>query len=358
MTSSIEFTPQAAVYTRPDFSPELAWTAVHMFAGGFNGWEQAAQWVNKSDIPALFSQRIEIDADEQVMHLWEVKYQQKVRKTPISAFGQWDHRGHVGVLGAVHDKSILNLLQSQVSVCISMSPPCQSWSRAGKQKGLSSDNGIAFADGLFLSFCMQALTIVAECSDEITAHAHFQILKQLAGQFGYRLIWSQTVFLHRISPHYRSRWLGVWVRADLSALPFDTTVHPSVPSRPTWTHDDYDFALPRSWLNQMLLSDSEKAIYGDASLLPATRKPAGGSTALTQTQVRVFCSYLASCQRCVPAIRINTTWIFSMSLRGVFSPCCRCCQKGSLSLTLLDSWFCWEPRVIRCCPPSCLKHFG
>lgn len=285
LDSSIEFSLHTAVYTRPDFSPEHAWTAVHMFAGGFNGWEQAAQWVHRSDIPALFSQRIEIDADERVMHLWEAKYQQKVRKCPIDAIGQWDHHEHVGVWGAVHDKSILNLLQSQVNVMVSMSPPCQSWSRAGKQKGLSSDNGIAFADGLFLSFCMQAVTIVAECSDEITTHVHFQTLKHLAAQFGYRLIWSQTVFLHRISPHYRTRWLGVWTRADLPAIPFDTTVHPSVPSRLTWTHDDFSFVLPRSWISQMLLSDSEKAIYGDPALLPASRKPSGRLAEPSQTQV-------------------------------------------------------------------------
>lgn len=261
-SKEIHFDSSVAVGIRPDHCQELSWNIVHQFAGVFSGWRHAIKGLLTCDIPFNLAQQIEIDSADEVASVWQKLHGPRVKQAPIPTKAPWDPSDCIHVHCPVKEPSLLNLFQFQANVIHTLSPPCQSWSRGGKRLGLSAMNGFAFIEGLQLAFVSQALLIVGECTDEISTHQHYDIILFLAAQFGYRKVWSQITPLHRISPMSRTRWLCVWCRSDVRALPFDCTITPSIAPHTAWQDDAFRFALPATWQNQTLLSDSERTIYG------------------------------------------------------------------------------------------------
>lgn len=270
--TSIEFDTNVAVGTRPDMVEDMSWSALHLFAGAFSGWTQAARWISQAKCGITIGQEIEVDAAIDVASTWAADNCHSVLTAPVAPFGTWSPADRIRILGQVRDHTILNLCQHQVNLIATLSPPCQSWSKGGKQAGLLSSNGIAFVDGLVCAFCSQANLIVAECVDDLMHHPHFATLKNLAASLGYKLAWMQIASLHQISPHMRNRWLCAWVRADVQSVPLPTTFTLAIRPNPSWTDDAYRFCLPRTWQAQILLSDTEKQAYGAVDLLPPAKR--------------------------------------------------------------------------------------
>lgn len=257
-SNCIVFDQQASVCPRPEHCQELSWSVLHQFAGAVAGWHQAITGLSKSALQVNFTQQVEVDASAEVAQLWTAKSGQQVLTSPISPFVPWSPKDRLQTHGQVGDTSIMNVSQFQLNLLHTLSPPCQSWSRGGRRQGLSVANGFAFVEGLQLAFVCQPIILVAECADEVSTHPHYELLLNIAHRFGYRRVWSQVTPLHQLSPHVRRRWICVWIRSDVKACPFDATVSPSVFPRPSWDEAEYTFALPRSWQNQILLSESEK----------------------------------------------------------------------------------------------------
>ena len=143
-------------------------------------------------------------------------------------------------------------------------------------------NGYAFIEGLLLALCCQPVVLCAECADDFISHTHASVVLHLASIMGFKQVWNKVVPLHSISPQNRTRWLATWIRADVKALLLDVTIKPSISPRPGWTDDAYRFVLPRSWTNQMILSDTENAFYADAALLPPAKRRCLGANPSAQ----------------------------------------------------------------------------
>ena len=124
-----------------------------------------------------------------------------------------------------------------------------------------------------MAFSLQMVAIAAECADDIVTHPHFKIVKSLAHALGYKLAWDQVTPFHPLSSHARSRWLGVWIRADAATqmLPFQLKM-PVMP-RSHWTDQAYQYVLPERWVSQLRLSPSECAIYDSVHFLPPAKRP-------------------------------------------------------------------------------------
>ena len=271
-SKSLSFAPEAVIMYRPDHIEDTAWTAYHLFAGSFGGWEFAAKWLSKQDTSVLFSQHVAIDADPDVMFLWEVNHQAKALQAPLRPTQSWLQADDIGVAGSVADNTTLFACQAQTNVIGTMSPPCQPWSKGGRKTGLSSDNGWAFLSGLLFAFKAQFVILAAECADEITQHPHFEVLLFVARQLGFRLVWKQVTSLHQLSPQTRNRWLASWVRADVESKFIGAPITPNIHPRHSWQEEDFVFVIPPTWQRQLLLSNSEKRFYGDLDFLPAAKK--------------------------------------------------------------------------------------
>ena len=178
----------------------------------------------------------------------------------------------VGVLGSVDDFSILNLCLNRGNVIVTLSPPCPTWSRAGKSQGLNHEGGWAFLEALKLCFVIQPVFIAAECVDDITSHPHYGYIQDFLTTIGYARIFDQVTPHHQVSNHTRSRWLSTWVRRDIDAMPVANSFIPMVFPREPWTSQLYEFPVPRVWADQLRLSPSELEFYADPLLLPPAKR--------------------------------------------------------------------------------------
>ena len=133
-------------------------------------------------------------------------------------------------------------------------------------------NGWAFISGLEQVFALQPVIACAECVDEFASRAHFKLVHCVATAFGYKTLWAQIVPYHELSNHCRSRWLCVWLRADVAAEPIGFSLPCSVTPRVPWNDECYKFSLPKVWQDQVRLSQSEAAIYNDLQLIPPAKR--------------------------------------------------------------------------------------
>ncbi|CAK9108644.1 unnamed protein product [Durusdinium trenchii] len=152
---------------RPELEVLLPWDVTHLFSGAFCGWHQGLQWLDTAAKALCIGQEIFVDHDPEVMAIWQIKHTAKARSLPLKTGDSWSPSKCVGLCGEVSDRSIIEASRAQANHLVTMSPPCQSWSKGGLKAGLHDDNGKAFLDALELSFSLQATVIAAECSDEI-----------------------------------------------------------------------------------------------------------------------------------------------------------------------------------------------
>ena len=159
------------------------------------------------------------------MKIWQAKYATAVTTLPVQRGHSWNHLKQVGLCGDVADPSIIEACRTQVNLLLTMSPPCQPWSKGGLKAGLADNNGKAFIEALKLAFSLEAIAIAAECADEIVSHPHVKVVKAFGQTLGYRLVWDQVTPYHPIVSHARTRWLGVWIRTDVVNQVFPFTLN-------------------------------------------------------------------------------------------------------------------------------------
>ena len=175
----VSFCEDAVITFRADYDKCMPWNFMHTFAGAYGGWTHATDFICSTIDSFCISQEFEVDADEHVMQIWSARRGLTPYKCPISWTTKWPTARFVGIHGPVSDWSILNTVRVQANMGMTMSPPCQSWSRGGKHLGLSDPNGWSFVEAVELAIVLQPVCIVGECSDDIVEHPHFQLLETI-----------------------------------------------------------------------------------------------------------------------------------------------------------------------------------
>ena len=280
-----EFDSKVAVTFRPEISDAMPWNFLHLFSGSFGGWSQAASFLQKADLGFSLGQEISVDSDETVMQIWSAQAGSVHLRGPLAHDTKWSPAQKIGILTSVSDWSLTNVRRIQTNLCCTISPPCQSWSKAGRRMGLQDSNGWAFIDAIKMTTIVQPITIAAECSDEITEHPHFKILEALFHSLGFRRTWTQVTPYHALADHARSRWLCTWARADVQAQSIGFSFALKASPKTPWDDPAYHFRIPDVWVNQLVLSESEKAIYNDPKLFPGVKRkrPDGDNAAAHHT---------------------------------------------------------------------------
>ena len=270
--TSLSFCSDVVLQHRPELQIDMPWDAIHLFCGAFDGWSRALQWLAKSNLGFSLRREVHIDSSEEVMDTWAYNHDGELLHAPLEPCRLWDVRKSIGVVGCVSDRSVLHVVESQANLLSTASPPCVSWSRGGKSRGLACDEGWAFVQSIVLSFVSQANLIALECADELDVHPHAPLIDRLLSALGYILIWKQVVPFQLISHSFRTRWLSVWARASdpSKALPFVFNLA-DVPRTP-WFDPAYTFDLPPVLAGQLHLSADERRIYGDRDFLPPAKK--------------------------------------------------------------------------------------
>ena len=155
---------------------------------------------------------------------------------------------------------------------MTLSPPCPSWSKGGKHSGLATDEGFCFLDAVEHMSRVRPIIALFECSDGIEAHPHWRVLSAALQLAGYKQAWSQDVAIHQLTGNYRTRWLAVWIRKDISASKTSERFLCMINKRLHWNHQKHMHELPRTLVEDLALRTTQESIYGDRALLPSAKR--------------------------------------------------------------------------------------
>ena len=266
------FGDDTIVLPRPTLDEDLSFHFVHFFSGAFAGWEQGVKWCSDANFGFALGQQLSIDQDEITMAVWKEKHGSSPLIGPVVPQFCWNPSAFIGVQTSVADKTVLHLCANCSNIVATLSPPCPTWSRAGKGQGLSHSGGIAFLEALETCLVLQPNMLLMECVDDILHHADFPIITEYLKCAGFSRVYSDCVSHHMLSNHNRTRWLGVWVRSDHHPSHMPVKIVPLAAPRMPWTSQEYCFSVPPCWAEQLKLSASELDIYGKADLFPKAKR--------------------------------------------------------------------------------------
>ena len=244
----------------------------HLFSGSFGGWSQAIECLLKDPLFPPLGQQVCIDSDPVTMGLWSQQVGRPHHLGRTSHLLPWNPASHLGICTPVDDRSLMHQVIFHSNSVGTASPPCVSWSKAGRSKGLNSDAGFAFVEAVIITLALRPSIQVFECADEILNHSHFGLISHLLKLGGFRRVWQQISSLHSLSDTKRDRWLSVWVRADHEHEPNSKVYHLHESLRSPWHSQLYTFALPQEFLRGLVLTEDMKMVYGAHHLLPPAKK--------------------------------------------------------------------------------------
>ena len=261
----------AIVWNIPIYTSSLAWQVSHLFCGAYEGWLRAMWWLQNANLGFAFASHVSVDWCPEVMKTWSYNHKLDVIRCPIHA--DFDPtETYVGVLADINDVTALRATSNKSNLLMTLSPPCPSWSRGGKNSGLASDEGFCFLDAILHVARVRPILALFECSDGLEAHPHWRVLSAAMQLAGYKRLWSQDVAMHQVTGNHRTRWLAVWCRQDVQGHKSDERLLCALHSRIPWNDNKHVFALPQQLVSDLTLDASQLQVYGNKALLPPAKK--------------------------------------------------------------------------------------
>ena len=74
---------RATILHYPTVAPELHWNILHLFAGGYGGWTQAAEWLQSQNIGFVMDRQVFVDCDPSVIKAGALNHDALVVKAPL-----------------------------------------------------------------------------------------------------------------------------------------------------------------------------------------------------------------------------------------------------------------------------------
>ena len=270
--SKLSFDSTTVVCRWPTLHPAMPWNVIHWFSGGFMGWSKAFAWLAKKEPDCAISQQVFVDSNPQVMDCWAKDTGRSYVHGPISPDAKWNPSPTIGVCSEVADVSLGRLATFQSNSIQTMSPPCVSWSKGGKNYGLNSKAGFAFFEAIEQVAITQPLIVVAECADETPKHPHFELLSATFSLLGYKRAWQQIVPTHQLTHAFRTRWLAVWLRQDIPGKCIDAVFELRHSHFAPWHSEGNKLYVPPQILRQLILDEQLCQIYGNPEFLPPKKR--------------------------------------------------------------------------------------
>ena len=258
-----------------------------IFSGGFFGWSGAGFSLRSFGVPWHTSWYLDADCtcaellrflEPDITVVSSASRLAEVAPDPAPVFLAADFRSdwwrNVAALRPTH------------LACVS--PPCQPWSRAGRQSGLDTQDGrlLVQVPG-FLGAAGTPVVVVEEVAG-LTSHPHFSRVLQAWQRAGYKLAWRRSIQLSEVCPVSRLRLFLIFVHECTCPAAAEQAVdcvwrslhYPSLEaSRVIFRH------MPQELLQPCLLSPQLRALYLDERFFPPARGGHSGTRPLN-TRVR------------------------------------------------------------------------
>ena len=256
----------------------MPWNASHLFAGAYEGWLRAMWWLQQMNLGFSFASHTCVDWSQDVMKTWSYNHGCGFQHGPIGV----DYNptnAFSGICADVGELTLLRATSNKANLVMSLSPPCPSWSKGGRNSGLATDDGFCFLDAIQHVARVRPIMALFECSDGIELHPHWRVLSAALQLGGYKKVWSQDVAIHQLTCNQRTRWLAVWIRQDIPCPKLDERFLCSIPRRMSWDDVKHKFHLPADMAEALKLTPEQLQIYGDRQLLPPSKRARVGDGA-------------------------------------------------------------------------------
>ena len=264
----------------------LAWNVSHLFSGAYEGWLRSMCWLQQANVGQAFATHTSIDWCPDVMKTWAYNHNKEFWCGPIKeTYNPADT--YNGILANICDPSILRASTNKSNLVLTLSPPCPSWSKGGKNSGLATEEGFLFLDAIQHVARSRPVLALFECSDGIEAHPHWRALSAGLQLAGYVKLWSQDVAIHQLTGNHRTRWLAVWARRDVKRQKSHERILCHLQRRLAWDDALHLFGLPDALYTDLTLPSELTEIYGDKKFLPPAKRAKVGENA---TAVQVLSS--------------------------------------------------------------------
>ena len=163
------------IWNVPSFHQDLPWNVSHLFSGAYEGWLRAMWWLQQANLGHSFATHTSVDWCPQVMKSWSYNHGHQHFRAPIAT--SFDSReACTGILADISEPSILRATSNKLNLLMTLSPPCPSWSKGGKNSGLATDEGFCFLDAVEHVSRVRPILALFECSDGLEAHPHWRVL--------------------------------------------------------------------------------------------------------------------------------------------------------------------------------------
>ena len=254
------------VATRQDETLQM----VELFSGGFSGWSQAAWAIREMGYPISTSWLLDIEDNYDKPMQAQDRTTQIVRTAadlaeadfsggPVAIFAniehQWWHRAWI--------RAPPHLLVA--------SPPCQPWSSAGQQSGLSSPDGRLV---LLLAAICRVTQVPVVCLEEVQgfrSHPDFPTVLEAWKEAGYDCVSQQSLQLSEVAPTWRRRFFLIFCHVQHrheAQLPLQVCQWQPHPRPSLAGQKAYFPILPAQLLKHCQLTEDLLSFYLDPWYLP------------------------------------------------------------------------------------------
>ena len=270
--------PQSVVVCQIATTCHETLTVAEVFAGGYQGWSQAAWTMHKLGAPLSMRWGIEKALDTVAMQRFINPHQEEIASISELARVQ-DSDNFLMLVGDVTDNWWLRVQNVKPANTLAVSAPCQPWSYAGRETGLSSPVGMLMIRMADIASALDISYVMLEQVSGFQAHPHYSVVMSIWSQAGFSVSWKATLDLIHVLPCQRSRHLIVLKRAvDTQAMlpaPFQwKTPHPG-----SLASTSALFDLPPNMLQQCIPSPDTLNLYLNPAFIPHLRNCQGPSDA-------------------------------------------------------------------------------
>ena len=261
----------------PKTSEELR--VFSFFGGGVGGWTYAINHL--SAFHGVHAKTVLIDSDLQACASYCLNHQATVFDADHLPDNFEAVIGHGCALhGNAASLSWVPAIAKWNPHLVTLSSPCQPWSKASTCRGLASMDGMLFVEGLMQSRWLQPDVICLEQVSGFPSHDHKAMVLKVISMIGYAITWSKTSDLSHFAPVHRPRWLAV-LRKVTEHMP---CVSPTIriPEADECTPESFQalFSFQTSLDTQLKISEDMRKIVQSHDFLPAAKKRKTNQTPL------------------------------------------------------------------------------
>ena len=246
-----------------------------LFAGGFQGFSQAAWALHRAGLPISVRWGVE-KAPDCLQHQKTMEPDLIELHSKADIHGFTDCNSPVMIIGDVCENWWINVWNRLPVNTLVVTAPCQPWSLAGRESGLNSPVGMLLLRTLDVASSLQVRFVIIEQVAGFGVHPHYGFVVDCWRASGFLISWKATLDLIEVLPCQRSRILLDLYHASFQQAALPAPFQWKTPNPGSLLSTQSLLDLPPDMLKQCLPSPETLSLYLNPALIPRLRQSGSG----------------------------------------------------------------------------------